>query len=175
MTSPADVDKLVEQIQREEDHSGQGVVTNDPSDSGGKTQWGLTEKDNPEEWADGVVTKEESANRIRKRYVTPFEGIRDTNLLHQLVDFGVNAGPQTAAKILQQLVGVSPDGQIGPQTVEAVENFPKGTLFGVPVPGFVLLNLAVRDAPLAVLRQHHKAFSQEPQIHPRLDEASYGV
>jgi lysozyme family protein len=136
----------IDNILAREDRTGTGVVTNDPDDSGGETQWGLTRKDNPKEWADGVVTREEAYNAFFSRYGAPFKGIEDTNLFHQLVDFGVNAGPETAAKVLQQVLGVKADGQIGPKTIQAVLDYPKGTLFGVPVPGFVLLNLAVRDA-----------------------------
>ncbi len=148
MTSPDIIQEIVKGIIHAEDASETGVVTNDPNDSGGKTQWGLTQKDNPKEWADGVVTRAEAEQAYRERYVKPFDGIRDSYLLHQLVDFGVPSGPATAAKILQQLVGVSADGVIGPATIKAVENYPSGTVFGVPVPGFVLLNLALRDARL---------------------------
>lgn len=137
---------IIDRILEAEDKTGTGVVTNDPRDSGGKTQWGLTQKDNPKEWADGVVTRQEAYDAFYTRYAAPFRGIEDTNLFHQLVDFGVNAGPDAAAKVFQQVLGVPADGHIGPQTLKSVLDYPKGTLFGVPVPGFVLLNLALRDA-----------------------------
>jgi lysozyme family protein len=143
MISPAIIQEIVRDEERRE---GGDKVTNDPADSGGLTQFGLTKKDNPEEWADGVVTQAEADKAFEVRYVRPFEGIRDTGLLHQLVDFGINAGPQAVVTILQQLVGVNADGVIGPKTIAAVESFPRGTVFGVDVPGFVMLNLAVRDA-----------------------------
>lgn len=145
MTSP-DIIKAI--VNDEERREGEDKVTNDPADSGGLTQYGLTKKNNPDLWVDGVVTKDEADKRFAERYVKPFEGIRDSGLLHQLVDWGINAGPETVTKVLQQLVGASVDGVIGPKTITAVENYPRGKVFGVDVPGFVMLNLAVRDARL---------------------------
>jgi lysozyme family protein len=39
-------------------------------------------------------------------------------------DFAVNSGPGRAAKVLQRVLGVSPDGDIGPQTLMAVGSMP---------------------------------------------------
>lgn len=138
--------EIVDEILLREDRTGTGVVTNDPDDSGGKTQWGLTEKDNPKEWADGVVTKDEARAAFKQRYLAPFEGVKDSLLLHQLVDFAVNAGTTAAVKVLQQVVGVAADGQLGPKTLAAIDAYPRGRVFGVEVPSFVMLNLAFRDA-----------------------------
>ena len=38
-------------------------------------------------------------------------------------DFGVNAGPGRAAKYLQQLIGVTADGGIGPNTLAALKGY----------------------------------------------------
>jgi len=43
-------------------------------------------------------------------------------------DFGVNAGPSRAAKMLQRIVGVAQDGRIGPLTLAAVWDAPAGWL-----------------------------------------------
>ena len=43
-------------------------------------------------------------------------------------DFGVNAGPGRAAKMLQDVVGAPQDGVIGPQTLLAVEAWARSTL-----------------------------------------------
>lgn len=134
---------IVDDIIRRE---GGATVTNDPSDSGGRTQYGISEHSHPEAWADGKVTPEEAREIYWSQYVKPFRGISDQNLLHQLVDWGVPSGPETVAKLFQQIVGVEADGEIGPITLKAIEDYPGGTLFGEPVSGKVLLNLAVRDA-----------------------------
>jgi lysozyme family protein len=39
-------------------------------------------------------------------------------------DMAVNGGPGRAAKILQEVVGVKPDGGIGPMTLAAVASWP---------------------------------------------------
>lgn len=127
---------------------GGDTVTNDPADSGGRTQYGISEHSHPEAWADGKVTYDEARNIYEKTYILAekFNIIPNAALLHQVVDFGVPSGPDTSARVLQQLVGVEIDGEIGPKTIAAINNYPSGMLFGVPVPGSVLLNLAFRDA-----------------------------
>ena len=143
MTSRGTTDDFVDEIIRRE---GGEAETNDPSDSGGRTKFGISERAHPEAWADGDVSRNEARAIYLRDYVLPFEGIEDVTLLHQLVDLGVTAGPKTSVKTLQQIIGASVDGQLGPETLAKVHAFPGGTLFGTPVPGSVLLNLAFRDA-----------------------------
>jgi lysozyme family protein len=40
-----------------------------------------------------------------------------------IFDFGVNAGPGRAAKYLQTMIGTTPDGGIGPMTLQALANY----------------------------------------------------
>jgi lysozyme family protein len=144
------LDQIDEIIRRE----GNDKETNDPDDSGGRTKYGISERAHPEAWADGDVSYPEARTIYEKVYILQekFNLIPDEHLRHQVVDFGVPSGPDTAARLLQQIVGVTADGKIGPKTLQAIENYPDGKLFGVPVPGKVLLNLAFRDA-----RQMHYA------------------
>lgn len=137
-------DFIDEIIQRE----GGSKETNDPSDSGGRTKYGISEKAHPEAWADGDVSYAEARTIYQKVYVLAehFNLIKDQTLFHQVVDFGVLHGADTAARLLQQLAGAVVDGKIGPNSIEAIEGYPAGKLFGVVVPGSVLLNLAFRDA-----------------------------
>jgi lysozyme family protein len=122
--------------------------TNDPDDSGGRTKYGISEEAHPEAWADGDVSYLEAREIYKRVYILAehFDKIKDVTLQHQVIDFGVPSGPDRAARMLQQVVGVPVDGQIGPKTLEAIENYPAGKLFGVEVPGKVLLNLAFRNA-----------------------------
>lgn len=126
---------------------GGSTTTNDPSDSGGRTQYGISENSHPEAWADGKVTHQEARTIYEKIYILAekFDKL-PTALQHQVVDHGVPSGPDTAARMLQQVVGVPVDGSIGTKTLQAIADYPDGTLFGYPVPGYVLLNLAFRDA-----------------------------
>lgn len=135
---------IVDDIIRRE---GGSDVTNDPSDSGGRTQYGISERSNPEAWRDGKVTYSEARTIYEKVYIlSEHFNLLPEVLKHQVVDFGVPSGPDTAARMLQQVLGVPIDGQIGAKTIEAIQNYPAGKLFGVDVPGSVLLNLAFRDA-----------------------------
>lgn len=136
---------IVDDIIRRE---GGATETNDPSDSGGRTKYGISEKANPEAWADGDVSYAEARQIYEKVYILAerFNTIPSTALLHQVVDHGVMSGPDTAARMLQQAAGTVPDGAIGQKTLDAINAYPAGTLFGFPVPGYVLLNLAFRDA-----------------------------
>jgi lysozyme family protein len=122
--------------------------TNDPADSGGRTKYGISERAHPEAWADGTVTYPEARGIYEQVYILAerFNLIKDQTLFHQVVDFGVISGANTAARLLQQVVGVTVDGIIGEKTLQAIESYPAGKLFGVEVPGSVLLNLAFRDA-----------------------------
>jgi lysozyme family protein len=138
------VDQIDEIIRRE----GGEKETNDPADSGGRTKFGISERAHPEAWADGTVDYEEACRIYEKVYILAekFHLLEDVFLKHQVVDFGVPSGPDTAARLLQQVLGVKIDGVVGPKTLEAIKTYPEGKLFGVTVPGSVLLNLAFRDA-----------------------------
>lgn len=101
---------------------GGSKVTNNPADGGGRTQYGISERSNPEAWADGKVTAEEARAIYVKKYVEGpgFDKISDTQLRNQLIDFGVNSGPAVAISKLQAIVGVEVDGILGPETLAAI-------------------------------------------------------
>jgi lysozyme family protein len=133
-------------IRRETGGDPKGGYTNDPTDSGGETIWGISKRANPDLWVNGPPTYAQSRARFIERYVLPFNGIEDPALLHQLVDWGVTSGPKAVIKVLQQLVGTATDGVLGPISLAKINSPKDTTLFGQPVPGSVSLNLAVRDA-----------------------------
>ena len=137
-------DFINEIIERE----GGSTETNDPDDSGGRTKYGISENAHPEAWADGDVTLPEAREIYQRVYILAehFDKIANLPLQHQVVDFGVPHGADKATRLLQQVLGVSIDGELGPQTLQAIQQYPAGKLFGVDVPGIVLLNLAFRDA-----------------------------
>lgn len=109
-------DKIVNDVMHREDRTGSGVVT---VDTGGRTQYGVSERANPEAWADNKVTEEEAREIYERKYVrTPkFHLIPYPELRAQLVDFGVNSGPMIAIMKLQQIIGADVDGVIGPDTL----------------------------------------------------------
>jgi lysozyme family protein len=99
---------------------GGSKMTDDPTDRGGRTQYGIAERSNPEAWADGRVTEEEArAIYLQKYIIKPgFHQINDDKVRHFLVDFAVNSGPGIAIQCLQRVVGSTPDGVLGPKTAE---------------------------------------------------------
>lgn len=101
---------------------GGSQVTNDPLDVGGRTQWGISEKSNPEAWVDGKVTEAEARAIYEAKYAKPFLGILDPKLLQQTIDFSVNSGPQLVIMKLQTIVGTEIDGILGPITIDAINN-----------------------------------------------------
>lgn len=113
------INDLITEIIEDE---GGATVTNDPNDGGGRTQYGISEKSNPEAWADGKVTEEEARAIYFKKYVVSphFDKITHRVLQHQLVDFGVLSGPGVATQHLQRALGVEDDGILGPQTLAAL-------------------------------------------------------
>ena len=112
------IDKIISDVILRE-----GAPTNDPVDSGGRTAYGISEKSNPQAWADGKVTEEEAREIYLRKYVVGpgFDKISDPQLQTQLVDFGVTSGPQLAIMKLQECVGAEIDGILGPKTLNLIE------------------------------------------------------
>lgn len=106
----------------------EGGFVNDPSDSGGATNRGVTqvtydafrESMGHDKRAVQYLTKDET----KKIYSRIWEACKadqlpmGLNLVH--FDFAVNAGNRQAAKILQRTVEVNDDGIIGPKTMAKV-------------------------------------------------------
>lgn len=101
----------------------EGPRTEDPVDNGGRTEFGISEKANPEAWKDNKVTEPEAREIYFRKYVTGpgFDKIVDKQLQAQLVDYGVNSGPHLAIMKLQEILHVDVDGTIGPQTLAALQ------------------------------------------------------
>lgn len=113
------IDEIITGI---EEREGGDKVTNDPSDPGGRTQWGISERSNPKAWADGKVTEAEAREIYEKKYVygPGFDKIVDTTLMVQVVDYGVNSGPGVVIQKLQEILKLKVDGVFGPKTLTAV-------------------------------------------------------
>jgi len=119
----SDNDKIIDLVLKHEvGNAPDGGLTNNPQDAGGKTQYGISEKDNPAAWADGVVTEDEARAIYEAKYLVGpgFDKVDSIPLRTQLVDFGVNSGPAVAIKKLQAILGVAADGVLGPSTLAAL-------------------------------------------------------
>ena len=105
----------------------EGGYVNLPADPGGMTNLGVTKRV-WEEWT-GKPATEADMRALTPEMVGPlyktryWDAVRGDDLPSGIdlcvFDAAVNAGVGRASKFLQQAVGVTADGQIGPKTVEA--------------------------------------------------------
>ena len=94
-------------------------------DRGGMTYAGIARNFHPSWQGWKVIDQGETppAELVRQFYRSNFwSPLRLDDVEHQevasnLFDFGVNAGLSTAAKLAQLVVGVTPDGKVGPKTL----------------------------------------------------------
>ena len=107
----------------------EGGFVNHPSDPGGMTNLGVT-KATWENWV-GRESDEAEMRGLTPEKVEPlykkkyWDAVRadelPVGLDYLMFDFGVNAGPGRAIKVMQSAVGVTPDGGFGPLTLAAVQ------------------------------------------------------
>jgi lysozyme family protein len=107
----------------------EGGYVDDPNDNGGATNMGIT-IGTLSKWRNYQVSKDEVKSLTRKEateiykswYWDPVKADDLPSGVDVVVfDMAVNAGPSRAAKILQQTIGVTVDGKIGPKTIAAVK------------------------------------------------------
>jgi lysozyme family protein len=107
----------------------EGGYVNNPADPGGMTNLGVT-KATWENWV-GRASDEAEMRGLTPEKVEPlykkkfWDAVRADDLPvgldYLMFDFGVNAGPGRAIKVMQSAVGVTPDGGFGPLTLAAVQ------------------------------------------------------
>lgn len=106
-------------------------LTNIEGDRGGQTYAGIARNAHPN-WSGwrhvdaNALTSAELTQSVRDFYRSEFwnrtsgDAITSQTIAETLFDFAVNAGTGTAAKLAQIVVGVVPDGGIGPKTLAAI-------------------------------------------------------
>lgn len=113
----------------------EGGYSNNKSDPGGPTKYGITHRTLaahrgvPSVTAAQVkaLTLKEAEEIYRRSYWTQSGGdLLPVGLDYAAFDYGVNSGPARAVKSLQKVVGVVQDGIVGGQTLAAVERYPGG-------------------------------------------------
>lgn len=112
----------------------EGGWSNHSKDPGGMTNLGVT-KATYEDWVGHAVNERImrglTVQHVKALYkVKYWDAVRCDDLPAGLdlcvFDFAVNAGPNRAARYLQNMVGAKADGQIGPQTLSLVTQFVRG-------------------------------------------------
>lgn len=106
-------------------------ISDHPDDPGGRTRFGVTERDYPELWEDGPPTREEAMQVFENDYFrherVKAHKVEDRRLAIYLADIAFNQGPQKAGTVLQRacnLYGedIRVDGWVGEKTLRAVGN-----------------------------------------------------
>jgi len=111
----------------------EGGYVDHPSDPGGRTNLGVTQRV-WEEWL-GRPVSEKEMRALTPAMVKPlykrkyWDAVRADDLVfgvdYCVFDVAVNSGPGRAIKFLQSSVGVTPDGGFGPRTLAAVKEAEK--------------------------------------------------
>lgn len=112
--------------------------SNDPRDPGGRTAWGITERDHPEMWVNGPPTKEQAIefySETNKEYwQSRYDALVYEPIALELFEAGVLCGPGRAVKFLQEAFNLllpdlttwtvlRVDGVFGPVTLATVNRF----------------------------------------------------
>jgi len=106
-----------------------GPYTDDPSDRGGATRWGITQNTASRFYGRAVSKQEvrdmplaEALEIANKLFFldTNYNLIKDWRVRLMVADYGYNFGPDDATPALQRAVGAKPDGQLGPITLAMV-------------------------------------------------------
>lgn len=114
----------------------EGGNDDDPADHGGRTSRGITQREydawrREQNLAVRDVWKADQSEIetiYHDEYWAPNCDLLPVGADYLLFNMNVNAGPGRGAKILQQALGVSADGRIGPITREAIRNANPATL-----------------------------------------------
>jgi len=110
----------------------EGGFVNHPLDPGGITNLGCT-KATWEKWCGHPVTEQDmrdlTPEDVSPLYKTKYwDKVRADDLPagvdYVVFDTAINSGPGRAAKLLQETIGTTPDGAIGPLTLRAIAAMP---------------------------------------------------
>lgn len=115
--------KAIDQVFKSE-----GGYTNEVSDSGGPTNWGITIHDAQMYWKSDATAedvrdmpKSVAEEIYLEHYAKPihYDGL-PAGVDYTVLDYAINSGIKHANLVLQHFVNVIEDGEIGPITLEAV-------------------------------------------------------
>lgn len=102
----------------------EGGYVNNSADPGGETKFGISKRAYPGEDIAGMTPE-----RARELYARDYWGPAGCDALPdgvklQVFDTAVNSGVATAIRMVQKAVGATPDGVLGPLTLQAVQTMP---------------------------------------------------
>lgn len=133
-----DVKAAIDFVMKQEDSTLSGIITDDPTDMGGTTRFGLTAKYHPALVAQGFYTKNavpteraipmaESAYQSDYAASLQLQAIKSRGVGTALLSFAVVEGTPTAVRVLQGVLNavgykLTVDGVMGNQTVNALND-----------------------------------------------------
>jgi len=102
----------------------EGGYVDHPADPGGETKFGVTKRTYPGEDIANLTLE-----RAKAIYARDFWGPAGCDAVadgakFDVFDMAVNSGVKAAIKTLQRTVGETPDGVLGPKTLQAVQSMP---------------------------------------------------
>lgn len=97
----------------------EGGYVNDPADRGGETNFGISKRSYPDLDIANLTLEQAKAIYWRDYWQPNYCDVLPTALAMAYFDALVNHKPGTAKRLLQNALGVSPDGVIGPATLAA--------------------------------------------------------
>lgn len=109
----------------------EGGYVDHPKDPGGRTNLGVTQA-TYEDWV-GYKVNETIMRKLTVAHVQTLYKVKYWDSIHCddlpygvdlcVFDFGVNAGPNRAARYLQRMVGAKEDGVLGPHSLSLMNQF----------------------------------------------------
>tara|TARA_R110002020_G_scaffold120814_3_gene275140 strand:- start:2469 stop:2954 length:486 start_codon:yes stop_codon:yes gene_type:complete len=114
-------------IARVIEREGGSKITNDPSDPGGLTKYGISKRSNPDVDIEKLTLKD-AVNIYNKRYWMPSKVYHLKSSLQEMYfDMVVNMGKRRAVKILQEAINhkgnsIKVDGLIGKNTIRTSDS-----------------------------------------------------
>lgn len=102
----------------------EGGYSNNPSDPGGETKYGISKRAYP-----GEDIADMTLDRAKEIYFRDYWGpagcdVVPDSIKFDVFDMAVNSGVKTAIKTLQAAVGEVVDGILGPHTLQALQSMP---------------------------------------------------
>ena len=101
----------------------EGGYVNNPLDSGGETNYGISKKSYPD-----LDIKNLTMLQAKEIYKSDYwdrlrlDHIKNINISSSLFDFAVNVGSYQATKVIQKIVNTEINGIIGAKTIRAINN-----------------------------------------------------
>ena len=102
----------------------EGGYVNHPDDPGGETKFGITKRTYPLENIKGMTLERAKALYLQDYWGPAGCDAVPDGIKFDLFDMAVNSGAVTAIKTLQRAVDATPDGILGPKTLQAINSMP---------------------------------------------------